>query len=120
VKKTILYQRSEAGFIFLASLYFYHHLHFSLLLFIVLFFTVDIFMVGYITNNNIGAQIYNFGHSFIVSTLLILIGVMVKSDVLIGGGLIWTAHIGFDRALGYGLKFDSGFNDTHLGKIGKK
>jgi hypothetical protein len=29
--------------------------------------------------------------------------------------LIWTAHIGFDRALGIGLKYPTGFGDTHLG-----
>jgi hypothetical protein len=30
---------------------------------------------------------------------------------------IWTAHIGFDRALGYGLKDTSGFKNTHLQRI---
>ena len=34
-------------------------------------------------------------------------------------GLIWLAHIGFDRALGYGLKSASGFRDTHLGAPGR-
>jgi hypothetical protein len=33
--------------------------------------------------------------------------------------MIWLAHIGFDRALGYGLKYTSGFGFTHLGRIGK-
>ena len=28
------------------------------------------------------------------------------------------AHIGIDRALGYGLKLPSGFKHTHLGVIG--
>jgi hypothetical protein len=36
------------------------------------------------------------------------------------GGLIWIAHIGFDRALGYGQKYSSGFGDTHLGRIGRR
>jgi hypothetical protein len=35
------------------------------------------------------------------------------------GGLIWIAHIGFDRALGYGLKYPTGFGDTHLGRSGR-
>jgi hypothetical protein len=26
--------------------------------------------------------------------------------------MIWLAHIGFDRALGYGLKYSSGFGVT--------
>jgi hypothetical protein len=29
------------------------------------------------------------------------------------------AHIGIDRALGYGLKYSTGFGFTHLGRIGK-
>jgi hypothetical protein len=33
--------------------------------------------------------------------------------------LIWFAHIGFDRALGYGLKYPSAFQNTHMGRIGK-
>lgn len=30
-----------------------------------------------------------------------------------------AAHVGFDRALGYGLKLPTGFKDTHLGRIGR-
>ena len=33
--------------------------------------------------------------------------------------MIWLAHIGFDRALGYGLKYERGFGFTHMGRIGK-
>ncbi|MDD9911252.1 MAG: DUF4260 family protein, partial [Ahrensia sp.] len=33
--------------------------------------------------------------------------------------LIWAAHISGDRALGYGLKYESNFKHTHLGKIGR-
>jgi len=31
--------------------------------------------------------------------------------------LIWAAHIGFDRFLGYGLKYPVAFRVTHLGSI---
>jgi hypothetical protein len=31
--------------------------------------------------------------------------------------LIWIAHIGVDRALGYGLKYPSSFKDTHLQRV---
>ena len=34
-------------------------------------------------------------------------------------GLIWLAHVGIDRALGFGLKYASAFGDTHLGRIGR-
>jgi len=35
-------------------------------------------------------------------------------------GLLWAFHIAGVRILGYGLKFTSSFQDTHLGKIGKQ
>jgi hypothetical protein len=32
-------------------------------------------------------------------------------------GLIWLAHVGADRLLGYGLKYPTGFRDTHLQRV---
>jgi len=32
-------------------------------------------------------------------------------------GLIWLVHIGADRLLGYGLKYPTGFKDTHLQRV---
>lgn len=121
MKNVILFQRVESGLIFLASIYFFHHQHFNLLLFIVFLFAIDVSMIGYATKNNtIGAQIYNVGHSYILPVVLLVLGVVTANNVLLGSGLIWAGHVGLDRALGYGLKLDSGFTDTHLGKIGKK
>jgi len=31
--------------------------------------------------------------------------------------LVWLAHIGFDRFFGYGLKYPTGFKDTHLQRV---
>jgi Domain of unknown function (DUF4260) len=39
--------------------------------------------------------------------------------IVLATALIWLAHIGFDRALGYGLKYEVGFSFTHLGRVGK-
>ena len=32
-------------------------------------------------------------------------------------GLIWLAHIGMDRAIGYGLKYPTNHKDTHLQRV---
>ena len=77
-------------------------------------------MLGYLINNKFGAHGYNIGHSLSVPLLILVLGVAVNYRISIGLSLIWIAHIGFDRTLGYGLKFTTGFNDTHLGHIGKK
>ena len=121
MKQPILYQRIEAAFIFLASLIVYLHLGYKWYWFVIFLFTVDISMIGYITKNSkIGALGYNLGHSFSLPIILLVAGIFSSSSILIGGSLIWLAHIGFDRALGYGLKLNSGFQDTHLGKVGNK
>jgi hypothetical protein len=33
--------------------------------------------------------------------------------------LVWLAHVGQDRLLGYGLKYDAHFQHTHLGRPGR-
>jgi hypothetical protein len=43
--------------------------------------------------------------------------VLTGSQLLLSAALIWLAHIGMDRALGYGLKYPTTFKDTHLGHV---
>ena len=31
--------------------------------------------------------------------------------------MIWIAHIGMDRMLGFGLKYPTRFSDTHLQRV---
>jgi hypothetical protein len=53
-----------------------------------------------------------------VPGLLALAGLVV-GPIAFGLAAIWVAHIGLDRVLGYGLKLEGGFEQTHLGLIGK-
>ena len=117
---SVLMQRIEATFLLAASIYFYNFFDFSFLWFVILLFSMDVFMAGYLINNRVGAYMYNFGHSLLVPLTLFTLGAFLSNSILIALGLIWSAHIGLDRALGYGLKQDAGFNHTHLGRIGKK
>ena len=50
---------------------------------------------------------------------LMVAGFALSSPLVLSIAMIWMAHIGIDRALGYGLKYTSGFGFTHLGRIGK-
>lgn len=119
MKTTVTYQRIESIAILAALFYFYVHLHFSIILFFVLLFAIDLFMAGYLVNNRFGAHSYNIGHSYTIPAILIMAGAATPSRLALSLGIIWAAHIAFDRSLGYGLKLESGFQDTHLGKIGK-
>lgn len=41
----------------------------------------------------------------------------MPSQIARAVALIWLLHIGFDRAIGYGLKYPSSFKETHLGRV---
>ncbi len=116
---SIKYQRAEALVIFISGTYIYFSLDYEWYWFVLLLLSVDIFMVGYLANNKLGAHIYNIGHSYAVPALTLVAGYLAQSSVFIGFSLIWICHIAMDRAVGYGLKESTSFHDTHLGHIQK-
>ena len=83
-------------------------------LFALLFLVPDVLMLGYLGGPRLGAAIYNVGHSTILPFGMIGLGLMLPGTAVFAVGLIWMAHVGFDRALGYGLKYATGFKQTHL------
>ena len=80
----------------------------------------DLFMVGYARSAPTGALIYNLAHAYPAPALLGAIGVVADSATAQAVALVWFAHIGMDRAAGYGLKYATSFGDTHLGRIGRR
>jgi hypothetical protein len=88
--------------------------------FAALFFLPDVSFAAYLVNPRLGALMYNALHSYIGPTVLGLAGHFAQASALTPYVVIWAAHIGFDRALGYGLKYGSAFGDTHLGSKGRK
>lgn len=86
-------------------------------LYLILFFSPDIGMIGYLVNTKIGAITYNLCHHKAVACLLIISGVFLTNDYLLFAGLIFLAHSGFDRILGYGLKYSDDFKHTSIGNI---
>ncbi len=87
--------------------------------FVLCFFVPDLSLLGYLAGARVGAVLYNCAHSFIGALAILAVGVLMSQPVAITAGIIWLAHIGFDRALGYGLKYSAGFGLTHLGRIGR-
>lgn len=80
----------------------------------------DISMLGYLANARTGAYMYNFFHHRGVAIIVYIIGTYFLIEPLVFVGLVLFAHSSMDRVFGYGLKFVTGFQDTHLGRIGKK
>jgi hypothetical protein len=89
------------------------------LMFALLFLTPDLSMLGYLIDSKVGATAYNVGHSYLSPGVLALAGLILGLPLLLALALIWVAHIGFDRALGYGLKYPTAFGATHLGLKGR-
>ena len=105
--------------VLVAALLFYPKLGFGWGTFALFFLTPDISFLGYLAGSRVGALTYNTAHSYIGAIACLLAGFFLPSPVFSCVGIIWLAHIGFDRALGYGLKYSAGFGFTHLGLIGQ-
>ena len=95
----------------------YARLEGSWLLFALLFLVPDLSMVGYLKDVGVGARAYNVAHTYVAPALLGVVAWWTGSVVTGEVALIWVSHIGIDRLLGFGLKYPSGFRDTHLGVL---
>jgi hypothetical protein len=109
--------RTEEAALLILTLFAYQHLHASWLLFAILFLTPDLFMLGYLINVRLGAATYNLAHTLTLPIALLLASYIQHWHLAAELALIWTAHIAFDRLLGYGLKYPTHFKDTHLQHI---
>jgi hypothetical protein len=109
--------RIEEAILLLLTLFAYQHLRYSWLLFAILFLTPDLFMLGYLLNARVGAAIYNLAHTLTLPLALLFISYLQHWHLTPAIALIWTAHIAFDRLLGYGLKYPTFFKDTHIQHI---
>ena len=84
-------------------------------LFAVLLLVPDLSMLGYLNGARTGAVTYNLAHAYLAPVFLLVAGWAAVLPLAVGIALIWVAHIGLDRALGFGLKYARGFKATHLG-----
>jgi|SRR5579863_3813179 len=111
--------RMEGAALFLAAAFFFRRLGGSWLLFFVLFLTPDLSFLAYLVSARLGAIVYNAVHTTLGPLALFGLGLFLNAPLVEMLAMIWLAHVGLDRALGYGLKYATAFNDTHLGRIGR-
>jgi hypothetical protein len=81
------------------------------------FLAPDLAMLAYALGPRVGAAFYNLAHTYVFAVALALLGFLTDLPWALAAGLIWSAHIGFDRMFGYGLKYGTRFGDTHLGRL---
>ena len=110
--------RIEGAALTLAAVYMYHRIGGNWWLFAALILVPDVSFAGYLVNTRIGAIAYNTMHVTLGPLVCAALGFLLPSFDLLSVALIWAAHVGIDRAIGYGLKYGAGFGLTHLGRIG--
>ena len=115
--QTIILERLEGLALLIASVTIFAITAPNWLLFAVLLLAPDLAMLGYLHGPHIGAGAYNLAHLKILPLALGSLGLLTNNAFQIQLALIWFAHIGIDRAAGYGLKLETGFSDTTLGNV---
>lgn len=100
-----------------ASITLYGFYGFSWGLFVLLLLVPDIAMIAYLWGKQAGAWGYNLIHTYSLPLTLAVISAVMGLPLGLQLALIWLAHIGMDRLLGYGLKYATDFKDTHLARV---
>jgi hypothetical protein len=85
-------------------------------LFFALFLVPDVSMIGYLRDARLGARLYNLIHTEVLPLAVAVLGILYRPR-LVAFSLIWLAHIGLDRMLGFGLKYPTRFSETHLARV---
>jgi hypothetical protein len=95
----------------------YFHEGYSAWLFVALILAPDVTFAAYAAGPRVGALVYNAAHSTIAPVPLGAACLITGGGLPVKLALIWLAHIGVDRLLGYGLKYPTAFKDTHLARV---
>jgi hypothetical protein len=109
--------RLEGLAVAVAAVVLYFHEDFGWVVFVALILAPDLSFAGYAFGPRVGAIAYDLLHTEIFPVALGALGVVADSGTATKIALIWLAHIGADRLLGYGLKYPTAFKDTHLSRV---
>jgi hypothetical protein len=108
---------AEGAVAFLAATAVYFEQGHPWWLYLLLALAPDLSMVGYAAGARAGAIAYDVAHTYVLPLALLVTGFLGDWEPLVAVALVWAAHIGVDRAVGYGLKYPSAFTDTHLQRV---
>lgn len=106
--------RAEGAVMFAAATVAYVAVGGPLWLYLLLALAPDLSMLGYLAGTWAGSRTYNAAHTYLVPVAIGATSVWFGIAALSWVALVWAAHIGIDRAVGYGLNYPTGFSYTHL------
>ena len=109
--------RLEGAAVLAGALALYFDRGYGWLALVLLVLAPDVSMLGYLAGPKVGARAYDLVHTEVWPVALGVVGVLADERVAVQLALIWLAHIGLDRVLGYGLKYGTDFKDTHLQRV---
>jgi hypothetical protein len=107
----------EGGVVLVASIILYGYAGGNWLIFALLILAPDLSALGYLAGTTVGSYVYNTFHTYLLPAILGMYGLLGSNPLALQIALIWFAHIGGDRLLGYGLKYPTAFKDTHLNRV---
>jgi len=96
--------RLEGVAVFCLATYIYFQISGNWWLYLILALSPDIAALGYLFNSKFGAATYNVFHTYAVTIIVILWGLIFHTHLVLEIGLIWTCHIGADKIFGFGFK----------------
>lgn len=109
--------RLEGLAILVTACLLYNQVGYSWLLFAALLLAPDLAMLGYLINLQVGSLVYNIVHTYTLPIALAFVAYFGAMPLVLALALIWLAHIGMDRVVGYGLKYSDNFKHTHLQEV---
>jgi hypothetical protein len=109
--------RAEGAVVAIAAVTLYFYADFPWWLLLVLVLAPDISMIAFAAGQRVGTATYNAAHTYAAPVALGAVGVVGETDLAVQIALVWITHVGVDRTIGYGLKYPSGFKDTHLQRV---
>ena len=107
----------EGAAVLITALIFYSQNGYSWWLFALLLMAPDLSAIGYLHSQTIGSLCYNAVHTYVLPIALTVLSLLLNWELGLQLALIWLAHIGMDRLVGYGLKYPDGFKITHFNKV---
>jgi len=108
---------AEGAALLLAATVAYFRLDYVWWLFLLLLFAPDLSFAGFLAGPRAGSIAYNAAHTMIGPILLLLGAWWAAWPTGIALALIWLAHLGLDRAVGYGLRYPRAPQSSHLDRV---
>lgn len=109
--------RAEGLAVFTAATLAFVAVDAPLWLYVLLVLAPDVSMLGYLSGPRFGSLSYNAAHTYLGPLALVGVATVWSVPLAVPVALVWAAHIGADRALGYGLKYPTAFGDTHIDRL---